>query len=143
MNLLAIIPYLKYIGIVIVIAILGYIVWDIKSTYDENDVLHQTVKTHKESIKVLKDDIQLQKNLNVSLEKRQKELIAVEEEFKKYIESNKKSNKKFINNSKKEIEEVRKNNPKELDKYYVNRYNLILECIEESTANKETKCDTL
>ena len=143
MKSLSLLSLLKYIGIAVVIAILGYIVWDIKSTYKEVDELTLTVQTQKDSIQALQDDVKLQKELNVSLEKRQKELVAVEEEYKKYVESNKKSSKKFIDNSKKQIEEVRKNNPKELDKSYIKRYNLILECIEESTANKETTCDTL
>ena len=50
MNPLSFIPYLKYIGIAVVIAILGYIVWDIKSTYKEVDELTLTVQTQKDSI---------------------------------------------------------------------------------------------
>lgn len=143
MNPLAIIPYLKYIGIAVLIGILGYAVWDIKSTYAENEKLTQTVVIQNTSIKNLKDDVDTQKKLNVDLLKRKEQLELVELEYKKFVESNKKSNKKFIDNSKKELEEVRKKEPNKLDKYYVNKYNSILNCIRDTTANKETKCDTL
>lgn len=143
MNPLVIVPYLKYIGIAVLIGILGYFIWDIKSTYEERDKLTQTVATQNTSIKNLKDDVDTQKKLNAELLKRKEQLEAVELEFKKFVESNKKSNKKFIDNSKKELEEVRKKEPNKLDKYYVNKYNSILDCIKDTTANKETKCDTL
>lgn len=143
MNPALVISCLKYTGIAILVAIAGYLVWDIKSTYEERDKLTQTVATQKESIKNLQDDVDTQKKLNTELIKRKEHLEAVELEFKKFVESNKKSNKKFIDNSKKELEEVRKKEPNKLDKYYVNKYNSILDCIKDTTANKETKCDTL
>lgn len=143
MNPLLAISFLKYIGIALVIAVIGYAVWDIKSTYSDKEKLTQTVVIQKESIKNLKDDVETQKKLNVDLIKRKEQLELVEVEYKKFVESNKKSNKKFIDNSKEELEEVRKKEPNKLDKYYVNKYNTILDCIRDTTANKETKCDTL
>lgn len=134
---------MKYIGIAILIGILGYFVWDIKSTYEEREKLAQTVAAQQESIKNLKDDVQTQKSLNSELVKRTQQLEAVEAEYKSFVESNKKSNKKFIEKSKKEVEVVRKKDPNKIDKYYVNRYNSLLDCIKDTTANKETKCDTL
>ena len=143
MNPLMIVPYLKYVGIAILIVILGFFAWNIKSTYEERDKLAQTVVTQKESIQNLKDDVQTQKKLNSALVTRTQQLEAVEAEYKSFVESNKKSNKKFIEKSKKEIEVVRKKDPNKIDKYYVNRYNVLLDCIKDTTANKETKCDTL
>ena len=143
MNPLMIVPYLKYVGIAILIVILGFFAWNIKSTYEERDKLAQTVVTQKESIQNLKDDVQTQKKLNSALVTRTQQLEAVEAEYKSFVESNKKSNKKFIEKSKKEIEVVRKKDPNKIDKYYVNRYNVLLDCIKDTTANKESKCDTL
>jgi hypothetical protein len=143
MNPALIIPTLKLIGVAILLGLVGYIVWDINSTYNERTKLEKISATQQASIEVLKDDIKLHKELNESLTKRKQELEIVEIEYKKFLESNKKSNKKFIDNSKKEIENIRKKDPNKLDKHYINKYNLILDCIRDTTVNKETKCDIL
>lgn len=142
MNPLSIISCVKFAGIAILIGILGYVAWDIKSTYNKNDELTKEVAVHKSSIEALKDDIKTQKDLNNSLVIRKQQLELIEQEYVAFLESNKKSNKKFIDNSKKEIAKVKETTPNELDNYYTNAYNDILGCISDTTANKETKCDT-
>lgn len=142
MNPIVVIQYLKYIGIAIVIAIIGYCIWDIQSTYKENDKLKSTIKTHESSIKALKDDVVLQKKLNSDLLKRKQEVELVEKERIVYVDRIKKGDTKYIEKSKKEAEDIKVKTPNELDKHYVTKYNSILECIEDTTKNKENKCDT-
>lgn len=142
-NPLLLIKYIKYIGIAILIGIIAYVVWDIKNTFNENIKLTQEVKTQKDSIAVLQDDIQLKVELNDKLLARIAEVEKVTKERVIYVDRIKKGDTIYIEKSKKEVEIIKQNNPNVLDKYYASKYNFILECLVDTTGGRDNKCDTL
>jgi hypothetical protein len=139
---LSILGYAKWIAIGLVVAAVGLVVWNIKSTYAENEKLKLTVQTHENSIKALKANVKEQENLNTELLKRKQEVDIVEKERIVYITKIVKGDTIYVENTKKEAEAIKKSNPDLLANFYVNRYNSILECISQTTDGKEDKCVT-
>lgn len=143
MTPLQIITAIKFIGIAILLAVIGYFVWDVQHTYAQNKLYQTQIQTQAENIKTLNGEVNTQKDLNAKLTARQAEIQIVEKERIVYVDRIKKGDTVYIQNSKKEAEIIKKERPKELDKYYLDRYNMILMCIEDTTNNKDNKCDTL
>lgn len=142
MTPLQIITFIKYISIAIFIGIIGYGVWDIQHTYAKNKEYVKQIQTQTESINTLNGELTTQKDLNAKLLARKAEVEIVEKERIVYVDRIKKGDTVYVQTSKKEAEIIKQERPKELDKYYLDRYNTILICIEDTTKNKDNKCDT-
>jgi hypothetical protein len=137
-----ILQYAKWIGIALVVAAIGLVIWNIKSTYAERDALQHEVKIHQASIETLKLNVLEQVQLNTELLKRKQEVDIVEKEKIVYITKIVKGDTVYVENTIKQAEDIKKTNPESLANFYVNRYNIILNCIAETTEGKEDKCAT-
>jgi cell division protein FtsB len=142
MNPLSILKYAKWIGIGLLVVGIGLVIWNIKSTYAENDQLKVTIKTKDASIDALKFSVKQQKEVNDELLKRKQEVEIVEKERIVYINKIVKGDTVYIETTKKEAEEIKNSNPELLANFYINRYNTILQCIADTTEGKEDKCAT-
>lgn len=140
MNPLDIIKYAKYIGIGLLITAIGLGIWNIKSTYTQNETLKKSIELDKVSISTLQADVQLQKDLNTALLARKQLVETVEKERIVYVDKIKKADTIYIETIKKEAEDIKKNNPNELDKFYGTTYNSIIDCIASTTELDYTKC---
>jgi hypothetical protein len=142
MDPLAIIKYAKWIGIGIVVLLIGLVIWNVQSTYAENDKLKLQVSQNQISIKNLTDDVKNQKDINAELVKRKEKIQIVEHEKIVYLTKIVKGDTVYVEATKKEAEDIKKNSPETLAKFYVNRYNTVLDCIMQTTEEKEDKCAT-
>lgn len=133
----------KIIGIVIALLAIFFIYSYISSAFSERDALRIETKTQKDSITSLQIDIKAQKELNVSLVTRQKELVKIEKDFSEYKNKLQTEKQTQIQNLKKQIEQIKKEAPEQLDEYYIKRYNVILYCIEQITKGGEQTCENI
>lgn len=142
MNPLMITTYIKW-GIYAIVGLLfSYVIWSINHTYSENRLLKQDAIIQEANVKTLKDDVEIEKQLNVSLQARVKEVQAVTKERIVYVDRVKKGDTIYVNSIKKEIEYIKQNAPETLDQYYISKYNSILDCIMNTTDTKDLLCAT-
>jgi cell division protein FtsB len=142
MNPLMIGTYLKWGGYALVAIVIGLAVWNVKSTYSENDSMRQTITQNESKIQTLQGDIKTQKDLNAEILKRKQAVEIVEKERIVYVDKIIKGDTVYVEKVKKEIEYIRVNAPETLDEYYYTEYNNILDCISDATKQKDTKCGT-
>ena len=131
---------IKNVLILITIIFLGLFAWKMNSIYNENIQLNKDIEVQTATISELNATLVFKSALVDEVQKRLAMLESMNLLRDERVATEKDKSKQYLNNIKTEADNIKQKTPELLDEFYATKYNSILECIQDTSAGKESKC---
>lgn len=135
-------PFITFRNILIVSGVIAIIlvVLKINSVFVDNNKMKADIAVKDIQISNLNASVQYRNDIITEVKKRIEKYEALDKEREVKVTNEKAKSKEYINSMHRELEIIRKETPELLDEYYAKQYNTILDCIQEVTEGKQSKC---
>lgn len=129
------IKLVKYIPYVIAGILLVAVIWKINSIFDENTQLHKKISETETTLEQYIKSDEKSKQIISAMQTRLDELKKIEDDRNNRVQKKLESGKKYLDDTKLGVQTT-----EDVDKFLMDRYNGILECIEKVTKNEDDNC---
>lgn len=140
--LLGLRPYITFKNILIVSGVIAVILVGLKinSVFVDNGKLKVDIAVKDIQISNLNASVQYRNSIITEVKARIAKMEALDKEREVKVTNEKSKSKEYINSMHRELEIIKKETPELLDEYYAKQYNDILDCIQDVTEGKQSKC---
>lgn len=140
--LLGLRPYITFKNILIASGVIAVILVGLKinSVFVDNGKLKVDIAVKDIQISNLNASVQYRNSIITEVKARIAKMEALDKEREVKVTNEKSKSKEYINSMHRELEIIKKETPELLDEYYAKQYNDILDCIQDVTEGKQSKC---
>ena len=135
-------PFINLRNILIVSAIIAVILIALKinSVFNDNAKMKADIAVKNAEIVNLNSSVQYRNDVITEVKKRIEKYETLNKERDIKVTNEKTKSKEYVKSMQSQVEIIKKETPDLLDDYYATQYNSILDCIQDVTEGKDTKC---